>query len=130
MVRAAVQRRQARVWESRPRQCSLLIRTSQPILREGSGRHAPASLFDNGVLCSSPNSVVVDETVEPEVRRQFQGQGGDIFSRAGRSGCARQGADLHLSGFPIPRWSENPRPILQRRSVSECLKARERCSSS
>ncbi|MGH9384628.1 MAG: aldehyde dehydrogenase family protein [Vicinamibacterales bacterium] len=32
--------------------------------------------FDNGVLCSSPNSVVVDEAVEPEVRRQFIAHGG------------------------------------------------------
>jgi acetaldehyde dehydrogenase (acetylating) len=31
--------------------------------------------FDNGVLCSSPNSVVVDESVAEEVRRQFQAQG-------------------------------------------------------
>ena len=31
--------------------------------------------FDNGVLCSSPNSVVVDETVSEETRRQFQAQG-------------------------------------------------------
>jgi acetaldehyde dehydrogenase (acetylating) len=32
--------------------------------------------FDNGVLCSSPNSVVVDEAVSEEVRRQFEAQGG------------------------------------------------------
>jgi acetaldehyde dehydrogenase (acetylating) len=31
--------------------------------------------FDNGVLCSSPNSVVVDESVAEETRRQFQAQG-------------------------------------------------------
>jgi acetaldehyde dehydrogenase (acetylating) len=31
--------------------------------------------FDNGVLCSSPNSVVVDESVAEESRRHFQGQG-------------------------------------------------------
>lgn len=31
--------------------------------------------FDNGVLCSSPNSVVVDESVAEETRRQFQDQG-------------------------------------------------------
>src|SRR5690242_15748666 len=31
--------------------------------------------FDNGVLCSSPNSVVVDESVAEESRRQFQSQG-------------------------------------------------------
>jgi acetaldehyde dehydrogenase (acetylating) len=31
--------------------------------------------FDNGVLCSSPNSVVVDEAVAEEVKREFQAQG-------------------------------------------------------
>ena len=31
--------------------------------------------FDNGVLCSSPNSVVVDEAVSEEARREFQSQG-------------------------------------------------------
>jgi acetaldehyde dehydrogenase (acetylating) len=31
--------------------------------------------FDNGVLCSSPNSVVVDESVAEESRRHFQAQG-------------------------------------------------------
>jgi acetaldehyde dehydrogenase (acetylating) len=31
--------------------------------------------FDNGVLCSSPNSVVVDESVAEESRRQFQALG-------------------------------------------------------
>jgi len=36
--------------------------------------------FDNGVLCSSPNSVVVDQSVEEEVARQFQAQGGHFLS--------------------------------------------------
>ena len=31
--------------------------------------------FDNGVLCSSPNSVVVDEAIAEEARREFQAQG-------------------------------------------------------
>jgi acetaldehyde dehydrogenase (acetylating) len=31
--------------------------------------------FDNGVLCSSPNSVVVDETVAEDARRRFQAEG-------------------------------------------------------
>jgi acetaldehyde dehydrogenase (acetylating) len=31
--------------------------------------------FDNGVLCSSPNSVVVDEDVAEEVRRRFVAEG-------------------------------------------------------
>jgi acetaldehyde dehydrogenase (acetylating) len=36
--------------------------------------------FDNGVLCSSPNSVVVDEAVDGEARRQFQAYGGHFLS--------------------------------------------------
>src|SRR6476619_4359340 len=32
--------------------------------------------FDNGVLCSSPNSVVVDQAIDAEARRQFIDQGG------------------------------------------------------
>src|SRR5687768_1705611 len=28
--------------------------------------------FDNGVLCSSPNSVVVDQNIAEELRREFQ----------------------------------------------------------
>jgi acetaldehyde dehydrogenase (acetylating) len=31
--------------------------------------------FDNGVLCSSENSVVVDEAIAEEVKREFQAQG-------------------------------------------------------
>lgn len=38
--------------------------------------------FDNGVLCSSPNSVVVDQAVDGEVRRQFQAHGGHFLSEA------------------------------------------------
>ncbi len=38
--------------------------------------------FDNGVLCSSPNSVVVDRSVEPEVRREFLTRGGYFLSAA------------------------------------------------
>src|SRR3954471_8832156 len=36
--------------------------------------------FDNGVLCSSPNSVVVDEAVAEEVRREFQAQGAHFLN--------------------------------------------------
>jgi acetaldehyde dehydrogenase (acetylating) len=38
--------------------------------------------FDFGVLCSSPNSVVVDEAIEGEARRQFQAHGGHFLSDA------------------------------------------------
>jgi acetaldehyde dehydrogenase (acetylating) len=36
--------------------------------------------FDNGVLCSSPNSVVVDAAVADETKRQFQQQGAYFLS--------------------------------------------------
>ena len=37
--------------------------------------------FDNGVLCSSPNSVVVDEAVAGEVKREFLRQGAYFLSK-------------------------------------------------
>ena len=36
--------------------------------------------FDNGVLCSSENSVVVDEVVAADVRREFDRQGGHFLN--------------------------------------------------
>jgi acetaldehyde dehydrogenase (acetylating) len=36
--------------------------------------------FDNGLLCSSPNSVVVDEAVSEEARRQFEARGARFLS--------------------------------------------------
>ena len=36
--------------------------------------------FDNGVLCSSENSVVVDEPIADAVKREFQAQGGYFLS--------------------------------------------------
>jgi acetaldehyde dehydrogenase (acetylating) len=38
--------------------------------------------FDNGLLCSSPNSVVVDAPVAEEVRRQFEARGARFLSPA------------------------------------------------
>jgi acetaldehyde dehydrogenase (acetylating) len=45
--------------------------------------------FDNGVLCSSENSVVVDEAVAEDVRREFQAQGGHFLSRTEADAVAR-----------------------------------------
>jgi acetaldehyde dehydrogenase (acetylating) len=45
--------------------------------------------FDNGVLCSSENSVVVDEPIAEEVRREFQSQGGYFMSKAEMDTLAR-----------------------------------------
>jgi len=45
--------------------------------------------FDNGVLCSSPNSVVVDEAVAEEARRQFQAHGAYFMNAAEIDALAR-----------------------------------------
>jgi acetaldehyde dehydrogenase (acetylating) len=45
--------------------------------------------FDNGVLCSSPNSVVVDEAVAEEARRQFQANGAYFMNAAEMDALAR-----------------------------------------
>ncbi len=46
--------------------------------------------FDGGVLCSSPNSVVVDQAIETETRRQFLDQGGYFLSAAEADALAKQ----------------------------------------
>ena len=50
--------------------------------RKPCGTFSPARTFDNGLLCSSENSVVVDAPIAEEVRRQFDAQGGRFLSRA------------------------------------------------
>jgi acetaldehyde dehydrogenase (acetylating) len=45
--------------------------------------------FDNGVLCSSPNSVVVDEAVAEEIRREFQSEGGYFMNQAEMDALAK-----------------------------------------
>src|SRR5499426_3357223 len=45
--------------------------------------------FDNGVLCSSENSVVVDEPIADEVKREFVAQGGYFMNKAESDAVAR-----------------------------------------
>jgi len=45
--------------------------------------------FDNGVLCSSENSVVVDEPIVEETKREFQAQGGYFMNKAEMDALAR-----------------------------------------
>ncbi len=45
--------------------------------------------FDNGVLCSSPNSVVVDESVSEEVRRAFEARGAYFMNAAEMDALAK-----------------------------------------
>jgi acetaldehyde dehydrogenase (acetylating) len=44
--------------------------------------------FDNGLLCSSENSVVVDAAIGEEVRREFEAQGGHFLSPRGAEALA------------------------------------------
>ena len=45
--------------------------------------------FDNGVLCSSENSVVVDQPIAEDVKREFQGLGGYFMNAAETDAVAR-----------------------------------------
>jgi acetaldehyde dehydrogenase (acetylating) len=45
--------------------------------------------FDNGVLCSSENSVVVDEAVAEDVKREFVAQGGHFMNKSEMDAVAR-----------------------------------------
>jgi acetaldehyde dehydrogenase (acetylating) len=45
--------------------------------------------FDNGVLCSSPNSVVVDEAVAEEIRREFVAEGAYFMNAAEMDALAK-----------------------------------------
>jgi acetaldehyde dehydrogenase (acetylating) len=56
--------------------------------------------FDNGVLCSSPNSVVVDESVAEESRRQFQSQGAYFMNEREMEALAK--------GLVTPQRLPNP----------------------
>ena len=45
--------------------------------------------FDNGVLCSSENSVVVDEPIAEDVKREFMAQGAYFMNKAETDAVAR-----------------------------------------
>jgi acetaldehyde dehydrogenase (acetylating) len=45
--------------------------------------------FDHGVLCSSPNSVVADESVNEDLRREFQALGAYFLNQAEMDALAR-----------------------------------------
>src|SRR5438045_3543680 len=56
--------------------------------------------FDNGVLCSSENSVVVDAPIADAVKREFQAQGGYFMNAAEMDALARM--------FVTPQRLPNP----------------------
>ena len=72
--------------------------------------------FDNGVLCSSPNSVVVDQSVAEEVARQFQAHGGLLPVDRMKPTCSRRRWSRR-SACPILPWSASPRLSSRRKSA-------------
>src|SRR5687767_881215 len=56
--------------------------------------------FDNGLLCSSPNSVVVDEAVAEEARRRFQEEGAHFLNA--------QDMDVLAKALVTPQRLPNP----------------------
>ena len=59
--------------------------------------------FDNGVLCSSPNSVVVEASVAAEVKREFERQGGFFLNPTQ--------ADALAKGLVSPQRLPNPKLV-------------------
>jgi acetaldehyde dehydrogenase (acetylating) len=64
--------------------------------------------FDNGVLCSSPNSVVVDEAISEEARRRFQAEGAYFMNDR----------EMDLLGKALVSPQRLPNPALVGRSAA------------
>src|SRR5688572_29404515 len=73
--------------------------------------------FDNGVLCSSPNSVVVDQAIEAEARRQFLEQGGYFLSAAEADTLAKQ--LITPQRLPNPAFVGKPATFIAQKIRSE-----------
>jgi acetaldehyde dehydrogenase (acetylating) len=70
--------------------------------------------FDNGVLCSSPNSIVVDRAVEPEFRRHVLAAGGHFLSAGDADLLAR--ALVSPQRLPNPALVGKSAPIVAEKS--------------
>ena len=70
--------------------------------------------FDNGVLCSSPNSVVVDAPIVDEVKREFV-KNGALLPVAAGDGRRREGAARAAAAAESRSSSAGPRPSSRRR---------------
>ena len=62
--------------------------------------------FDNGLLCSSENSVVVDAAISEEVRRELEAQGGHFLNRPGAAALARVLVTRSAAAASGPRWPQ------------------------
>src|SRR5512138_3556024 len=69
--------------------------------------------FDNGVLCSSPNSVVVDEPVAEEARRAFQARGAYFMNAAEMDALAK--ALVTPQRLPNPALVGKPADFIARK---------------
>ena len=56
--------------------------------------------FDNGVLCSSPNSVVIDEAIAEEGRRAFQARGAYFLNQTEMDALAQRPGHAAASAEP------------------------------
>src|SRR2546423_9165761 len=66
--------------------------------------------FDNGVLCSSENSVVVDEPIAEDVKREFAAQGAYFMNKAETDAVAR--ALVTPQRRPNPVLVGKPPPVI------------------
>ncbi len=66
--------------------------------------------FDNGVLCSSPNSVVMDEPIAEEAKREFRARGGYFLSPAEADQLAR--ALVTPQRLPNPKMVGKPATVV------------------
>ena len=80
--------------------------------------------FDNGVLCSSPNSVVVDEAVAEELRRECQALGAYFMNQAEMEALAK--GLVTAQRLPNPAFVGKRRLSSLERSVSRFRTGRER----
>ena len=111
-----------------PGQRAVLTSSARPTWRRRSRDIVTGKTFDNGVLCSSPNSVVVDDAVAEEVKREFVSAG-----RA--TSCRRPRRTRSRSVLVTPQRLPNPALVgksgdVHRRAVraSRCRRTRA-CSS-
>ena len=79
--------------------------------------------FDNGVLCSSENSVVVDAPLVDEVKREFVANGGYFLNAAEMDAVAKVLAHAR-SACPTRRSSAGRRRSSPRRPASPCRRRR------
>src|SRR6188768_1202167 len=70
--------------------------------------------FDNGVLCSSPNSVVIDEAVAEEGRRAFQARGAYFLNPQEMDALAR--ALVTPQRLPNPALVGKPATVVAQKS--------------